>query len=745
MLYPVRSPPFATAREYATAGSGAQSVPCRAMRPSVTLLLALLVAACLGGAAHAQQSCTNLPASPAAAPGLSLSMIDPVSLPAIGPDGFDLRSFIADGGLARTPAATGLVHDGSSAVLLVFGSPISADVCFSAGPDLLFEPYLPGFRKAVSPVRQAGTWLVPAAQLVTIGGRHYAAVLVDTVTTAFNPANATAPIAAGQCCWSGASASLADQAPPVVLIHGLWGNSDSLSSVQQYLDGHSPWNRTKISYVQPIQYSITQPFDGAEPAQVVHSEVTGLLAELAQHHVAAGRVDVVAHSMGGLVARHYAGLSTFRSLGNRMQGAFHTVVTLDTPELGSALAPFLLANWNAEVEAPIFSTPYAIWTAACGLFPVVNVEQCFAGLGMPLAAQGAPLDSGAVYSLTPGGPSLTSASLAPAQIPGAAWRVIDAVSPSNGALGFEVNNLIAAIYSNPNKAPTVTTLLQNLPNDAIVALPSQTSTASAPVETSFTGFSHTKAPDGSILDVFGLNDANVLASNPVDEAAACWLLQAGQGACTTPPTNAAPVAAAVALRVAGPAVLADRLTVTAPARLTLAQPASLPIRLTTLGLVRLSLRQHDPVSGAVATDTLDLGGQSGPSAAVALMPRLLGQVDFTLTGVFADGAVSTQRFSATVEPAAEAPASFAGDINGRHVYLSLSIPGPYRLFPVANFGGVPGKVDLRLHVDYALDPGGDSIVGLGSDGTLQPLRQGDTAVEAQFGTATDRIAVTVGP
>lgn len=672
-------------------------------------------------------------------------MIDPAGLPAVGPEGFDLRAFIAEGGLAHTPAATGLVHDGSSAVLLVFGSPISADVCFSAGPDLLFEPYQPGFRTAVSPVRQAGTWLVPAAQLVTVGGQHYAAVLVDTVTTAFNASNATPAIAAGQCCWTGASASLADQAPPVVLIHGLWGDSDSLSSVQQYLDGRSPWNRTKTIYVQPLQYSITQPFDGAEPAQVVNSEVTGLLAELAERHVAAGRVDVVAHSMGGLVARHYAGLATYRSIGNRMQGAFHTVVTLDTPELGSSLAPFLLANANAEVNAPIFSTPYAIWTAACGLFPVVNVEQCFDGLGMPLAAQGASLDSGAVYSLTPGGPSLTSASLAPAQIPGAAWRVIDAVAPSDGALGFEINNLIAAIYSNPNKAPTVTSLLQNLPNDAIVSQPSQTSTASAPVETSFTGLSHTVAADGSILDVFGLNDANVLASTPVDEAAACWLLQAS-GACTTPAANTDRlIASATAMRVAGPAVLADRLAVAAPARLTLAQPAALPIRLTTLGLVRMSLRQHDPVTGAVATDLLDLGGQTGPSAAVALTPRLLGQVDFSLIAVFADGAVSTQRFTATVDPPAGAPASFAGDVNGRHVYLSLSIPGPYRMFPVATFAGMPSKVDLRSHVDYALDPGGDSIVGLGSDGTLQPLALGDTAVEAQFGAATDHIVVTVGP
>jgi pimeloyl-ACP methyl ester carboxylesterase len=355
------------------------------MMRHAAVLLAVFVSAILVCGSAAAQSCSSMP-SASAGTGATLWVIDPATLPADGPGGFNLRGFIADGGLARTPQATGIIHDGTSAALLIFAGPTQADVCFTAGADLVFEPFDANFRQVVSATRQAGTWTVPAAQLTAIGGRYYAAALVETVTTSFAKASATPAIAAGQCCWNSVAKALADQVPPVVLVHGLWGDSDSLSSVQQYLDGEAPWNLTKISYVQPIQYDITQPFDGPEPATVLNSEITNLLTQLRDRHVVAGRVDIVAHSMGGLVIRHFAGTSTYLSPLNRNQGAYHTVVTIDTPELGSALAPYLLANWNGTLQAPVTSTPYVIWSAACGLFSSEDVEECCDELGRPRAA-----------------------------------------------------------------------------------------------------------------------------------------------------------------------------------------------------------------------------------------------------------------------------------------------------------------------------------------------------------------------
>lgn len=720
-------------------------MPC--MKSFAALLLATFLSLLLADGARAAQSCSSMPAGTSGGAGANLWVLDPATLPGIGPDGFDLRLFIAQGGLFRAPEATGIVHDGTSAALLIFASPVSADVCFSAGADLVFEPYAAGFRDAVSPTRQAGSWTIPAAQLMAIDGRYYGAVLVETVSTPFAAADAIPSIAAGQCCWTIVAKTLTDQAPPVVLVHGLWGDSDSLSSVQQYLDGQPPWNLTKISYVQPIQYSITQPFDGPEPATTLNSEIANLLAQLEARHVVAGRVDIVAHSMGGLVVRHLAGLAGYQAPRNRNQGAFHTVVTIDTPELGSALAPFLLANWNSKLEAPFLSTPYTIWSAACGLFSSENVEECFESLGMPLAATNAPLDSGAVYSLTPNGPSLTGSTLAPVLIPGAAARLIDATAPSNGALAFELNNLIAAVYSNPSSAPTVNSLLQNLPNDAIVTVASQIATGMPPIQSNFTGLSHTVAPDGDILDGLGLNDANVLDANSVNVAVGCWLVQITPGACVALHSDIVAVASTAPTEIArGRMVLDDRFALAAPAHLALAQPAELPLRLTTPGLIRLMVRQHDDVTGAVKTQSLAVDRMAGTNTSATVTPMLFGQVTFTVTGVFSDGAVSTQRFTAVIDPPAAPPASFQGDVNGEHVYLNLSVPGVYRMFPAATFAGIPGKVDLRGHVDYALAPSaGTPVVSLGADGTLQALQPGTATIEASFGNAVDEIAVTVAP
>jgi len=123
---------------------------------------------------------------------------------------------------------------------------------------------------------------------------------------------------------------------------------------------------------------------------------------------------------------------------------------------------------------------------------------------------------------------------------------------------------------------------------------------------------------------------------------------------------------------------------------------------------------------------------------------LLGQVTFTLTAVFADGAVSSQRFTATVEPPEAAPTAFWGDVNGEHIYMSLAIPGAYRMFPGASFAGIPGKVDLRSHVTYTLAPAaGTPVVRVTADGTLQALAPGTATLEARFGNAVDEIAVTV--
>jgi len=62
--------------------------------------------------------------------------------------------------------------------------------------------------------------------------------------------------------------------------------------------------------------------------------------------VAAIQADIVAHSMGGLIARSVAADSDFLNDDTFRQGAIHKLITLDTPHLGTPLAAELLQSSN---------------------------------------------------------------------------------------------------------------------------------------------------------------------------------------------------------------------------------------------------------------------------------------------------------------------------------------------------------------------------------------------------------------
>ena len=105
------------------------------------------------------------------------------------------------------------------------------------------------------------------------------------------------------------------------------------------------------------------------------------MAELDGEQIVGARVDLVVHSMGGLVARNYASQPKYGSLRNRMQGQFHAIVTLNTPETGSLLAPFLIAKRDAKRKAPLWTPQGFIWDAVCGN---ATVAKCFDANGYPI-------------------------------------------------------------------------------------------------------------------------------------------------------------------------------------------------------------------------------------------------------------------------------------------------------------------------------------------------------------------------
>lgn len=121
--------------------------------------------------------------------------------------------------------------------------------------------------------------------------------------------------------------------PPVLLIHGLWSNPGA-------------WNNFDLAenkyYVRRIDYSADNGGRVLEIAEKVTPRISQILREFTQDtSVAAAQVDIVAHSMGGLVARALAARADYLRPQNFGKGWVHKLITIDTPHRGSELASFL--------------------------------------------------------------------------------------------------------------------------------------------------------------------------------------------------------------------------------------------------------------------------------------------------------------------------------------------------------------------------------------------------------------------
>jgi probable HAF family extracellular repeat protein len=143
---------------------------------------------------------------------------------------------------------------------------------------------------------------------------------------------------------------------PVMLIHGLWSNAED---AWKYLQKPLGWPTPKIDgdhpfWVMALDYSKAEP-DGVNASLTsVHRQILGDVAVFREkQNVAAVQVDVIAHSLGGLVARALtlkaadATTPAYIRSENFSRGDIHKALTLDTPYLGSPLADKLVNSNNA--------------------------------------------------------------------------------------------------------------------------------------------------------------------------------------------------------------------------------------------------------------------------------------------------------------------------------------------------------------------------------------------------------------
>lgn len=118
---------------------------------------------------------------------------------------------------------------------------------------------------------------------------------------------------------------------PVLLVHGLWSDPSTFNVMRSRLASQG-WP-DRLLHLANYAHSHARSFAGN--SWEIPLDVHALLALARNGNYSAGRVDVVGHSMGGLLARLYL-------QGSRYQNNLNRLITLNTPHSGSQAADWLI-------------------------------------------------------------------------------------------------------------------------------------------------------------------------------------------------------------------------------------------------------------------------------------------------------------------------------------------------------------------------------------------------------------------
>jgi hypothetical protein len=124
---------------------------------------------------------------------------------------------------------------------------------------------------------------------------------------------------------------------PVVFVHGIWSDRGAFDTMTQgmsaYSEGVIPDWTDDLLY--RADYSQTNAWSFYSNRTVVPDAIGDALMRLREKGYSAGRVDVVAHSMGGILTRlHLRGPDD--------RGLVRRLITLNTPHYGSQMADYLI-------------------------------------------------------------------------------------------------------------------------------------------------------------------------------------------------------------------------------------------------------------------------------------------------------------------------------------------------------------------------------------------------------------------
>jgi hypothetical protein len=167
--------------------------------------------------------------------------------------------------------------------------------------------------------------------------------------------------------------------------HGIWGSGDDESKDYTWKTFAPLLNQKDHYIIKAVDYTKENAFsfDNSAIRKKLTDNIRDALDEISDQKLAAQKVDVVSHSMGGLVVRSFC-----KDNPDACKRGIRKMITIDTPHFGTPLAQFLL-----DVAADVPLTP-----------PVPDI--CGQKILQKFVEKGMPYDRGAVSALRPASPEI---------------------------------------------------------------------------------------------------------------------------------------------------------------------------------------------------------------------------------------------------------------------------------------------------------------------------------------------------
>jgi len=121
--------------------------------------------------------------------------------------------------------------------------------------------------------------------------------------------------------------------PGIAMIHGLWSNGGAFKDMKDQMVSTGNYSDYQIF---PADYEGTNDKSFSTNFLVPPLAIAQVISDLRANDIAAGKVDVVCHSMGGILTRRYLNNPLYE--GNN---DIRRVITCNTPHAGSQMANFL--------------------------------------------------------------------------------------------------------------------------------------------------------------------------------------------------------------------------------------------------------------------------------------------------------------------------------------------------------------------------------------------------------------------